>query len=232
VVTRNYAYNDALIKMSEHTVAPTPALRLEARWYPAAHFTDGFVSNLGIDLYAQLAWPLDAQKGNTSFNTSSTALGIAARLRIPLSDSPDKTHELGLILGYGGQSFTIDNAKGQDPGIPSVAYGFTRLGADARLMLNRALSLQGRLAYLALGSFGELEQRSWFSHVSGGGFEGQLLLGFDLSELVALTAGGGITRYFMALNPQPSDPSVSKGRIAGGLSDQYVYGLLGVTLRP
>jgi hypothetical protein len=230
-LTRNYAYRDAMVKLSEHTVAPTPALRLEARWYPAAHFTEGFLSNLGLDLNAQIMWPTDAKKGNAAFKTSGTELGIAARLRIPVSDV-SSGHELGLLLGYGGHSFAIANAGAQDPGIPSVAYGFVRLGADGRLMLRKGLALQARLAYLALTGFGELGDRAWFSHTSGGGIDADLSLGFDVSELVALTASGGVTRFFMSLNPRPTDPGISQGRIAGGVTDQYVYGLLGVRLTP
>jgi hypothetical protein len=230
-LTRNYAYRDAMVKLSEHTIAPTPALRFEARWYPAAHLTQDFLSNLGLDFNAQFMWPVDAKKGNASFKTSSTELGIAARLRIPFSESSG--HELGLLVGYGGHSFTIDNAaNGQDPGVPSVAYGFVRLGADSRLLLRKGLALEPRLAYLALTGFGELGQRAWFPHVGGGGVDAGVSLGFDLSEIVALTASGGLTRYFMSLHPQPSDPGISHGRIAGGVIDQYVYGLLGVRLRP
>jgi hypothetical protein len=230
VLTRNYAYRDALLKLSEHTVAPTPALRIDARLYPAAYLTDSFVSNLGLDLYAQLMWPVDAKKGATTFETSGIDLGIAARYRIPLSEVSD--HELGLVVGYGGHTFAIDGARGQDPGIPSVGYGFVHLGADGRLMLRKGLTLQVRLAYLAMTGFGGLGERTWFPHVGGGGLDGELGLAFDLSELVALTASGGFTRYFMSLNPRPTDAGISLGRIAGGLTDQYAHALLGVRLRP
>jgi hypothetical protein len=228
VSTRSYSYGDALLKLGEHILQATPALRVEVRWYPAAHFTSGFASNLGLDLYGQMMWPVDSEKGSTAFKTTSTALGIAARLRIPLA-----AHQLGISAGYGGQSLAIADAGGQDPGVPSVAYGFVRLGADGRFMLGRALFLGVRAAYLLLTGFGELGQAAWFPHVGGGGLEAELSLGYEFSELVALNLGGGMTRYFMSLEPELSDPGVQNhGRIAGGLIDQYLYGVLGVTLRP
>jgi hypothetical protein len=227
VLTRNYSYSDALLKAAVHSLEPTPALRIEARWYPAAHFTRSFVSNLGLDLHAQMMWPVDAIKGSAAFKTTSTAFGIAGRLRIPLAN-----HQLGVLAGYGVQSLTIADAKGVDPGVPSVAYGFVRLGADGRFMLSQAVSLGVRAAYLVLTGFGELGQSAWFPHASGGGVEAELSLGYDLSQLLAVNLGAGMTRYFLKLNPEVSDPGVKDhGRIAGGVADQYFYGLLGLTLR-
>jgi hypothetical protein len=226
LLTRSLSYKDTLLSTAEHSLDPTPALRIEARWYPAAHVTSSFASNLGLDLHGQMMWPVDAKKGSTKFKTTSIAFGIAARLRIPLA-----AHQLGLFAGYGGQSVKIADANGVDPGVPSVAYGFVRLGADGRFMLSDPISLGVRAAYLLLTGFGELGESAWFPHVSGGGVEAELSLGYDLSRLVALNAGAGMVRYFMSLNPEPNDSGAKLGRIAGGLTDQYLYGLLGITLR-
>lgn len=228
LLTRSSSYRDALLKLGEHSLDPTPALRLEARWYPAAHFTRSYAANLGLDLHGQMMWPVDATRDNLAFRTNSVAFGIAARLRIPVAE-----HELGVFAGYGGQSLSIADAKGQDPGVPSVAYGFVRLGVDGRFELVPHFSVGVRAAYLVLTGFGELAQAAWFSHVGGGGIEAELSLAYELSPLVTVSAGGGLTRYFMSLNPAPNDPGArDHGRVAGGLADQYPYGLVGVTLRP
>lgn len=226
-LSRSYAYRDALLKMPEHTGAATPALRLGARWYPAAHATENFLGNLGLEGDVQVMWPSDATQGNTKFTTTATELGIGGRARFPIAE-----HELGLSMGYGVQSFAIGGANGQDPGIPKVSYSSVRLGADGRFRVQQVLELQLRLAYLALTGFGELGESAWFSHVSGGGLNLQLSLGFDVNKALALTVSGGTTRYFMSLDPHPTDSGVSHGRIAGGLTDQYVYGMFGILVRP
>jgi hypothetical protein len=228
VLTRSYSYTDALLKLGVHSLDPTPAFRLEARWYPGAHFTHSFAANLGLDLHGQMLWPVDATKGSESFKTSGFAFGIAARLRIPLPE-----HELGAFIGYGGQSLGLADSHGVDPGVPSVKYGFVRLGADARFALPAHLTLGARLAYLLLTGYGELGQAAWFSHVGGGGIEAELSISYELSPLVVLSAGGGLSRYFMSLKPQPTDVGAAMyGRVAGGISDTYPFGTLGVTLRP
>jgi hypothetical protein len=227
LLTRHYVYRDVLLAMSEHKLDPTPAFRLEARWYPAAHVTSGFVSNLGLDLHAQMLYPVDATKGTATFKTTGFAFGIAARLRIPLGE-----HQLGVFVGYGGQSLALADSKGVDPGVPSVSYGFLRLGADGRVALSHAVSLGVRAAYLLMTGFGEIGQAAWFSHVGGGGLEAELSVRYALTEAIAFDAGLGLTRYFLSLAPNPNDVGVkTNGHIAGGLTDQYLHGMLGVTLR-
>ncbi len=226
VVTRSYAYRDALLPLAEHTLDATGAMRLEARWYPAAHFTRSFVANLGLDLQAQMLWPVNATEGNLAFKTKGFAFGVAARLRVPLGN-----HELGVLVGYGGQSLSIADAKGQDPGVPSVSYGFVRMGADGRIAVLRPLSIGLRAAYLLPLGYGELATTTWFPHVSGGGVEAELSLRYAFSELLAADLGGGMARYFFSLNPSPRDAGVqTAGRIAGGATDQYFYGVVGLTL--
>ena len=230
VQTRGFHYNDALTSLGEHSLDPTPAARLELRWYPAAHFTDGFIANLGLDVHAQMMWPVDATRGSLSFNTTSKAFGAGLRLRVPLG-APDK-NELGVLVGYGVQDFVIDDASGgQKPGVPAVSYGFVRIGADGRWVLSSSLSLDLRAAYLVLTGYGQLAAPAWYPHTSGGGVEADLTLGIALSEMLAIRVGAGMVRYFMSLNPKPTDAGVLvNGRIAGGATDQMLYGTAGLAL--
>jgi hypothetical protein len=84
---------------------------------------------------------------------------------------------------------------------------------------------------LPLG-YGELAQKSWFPHVGGGGVETAIGAGYAVSTALELDIGLGYTRYFLSLDPQLTDSGVQvQHRIAGGLTDQFFTGLLGLTLR-
>jgi hypothetical protein len=62
--------------------------------------------------------------------------------------------------------------------------------------------------------------------------EGELIVGYEIMELVELNIGGGVQRFFFSLNPDPSDAAViTSARVAGGAIDQYIHVRLGATLR-
>jgi hypothetical protein len=230
LLLRQFRYSDALIRLPEHTLSLTPAIRVGARWYPGAHFTRGVAANIGLDAYGQLMWPVKATAEGTTdaFKTSSSAFGVGLRFRVPIGP-----HQLGFVAGYGQQSLSFADAdSGVPPAVPDVKYGFIRLGADARLKLTEALTLKLGAAYLLVQGYGQLGESEWYPHISGGGVEGALGVGYALSELFEVNAGFGLTRFFMSINPELTDAGVQDNlRVAGGVVDQYMAILLGVTLR-
>jgi hypothetical protein len=228
MLMRDYSYNDALVKLGEHTLSPTPALRLGARWYPGAHFTSGAGANIGLDVFAQMMWPVDAKGSAETFKTNSVAFGLAARYRVPLGE-----HQLGFFAGYGQQRLSFAKSSGVEAAVPNVAYSFVRLGADSRFALAQQFALKVGAAYLAPLGYGEVADKAWFPHASGGGFEAALGVGYTVSPLVELDLGLCYARYFLSLKPELGDTGVTvQRRIAGGLNDQFFTGQLGVTLRP
>ena len=229
MMMRDYSYNDALVKLGEHTLSPTPALRFGVRWYPGAHFTNNAAANIGLDLFTQMMWPDDAKGSSETFKTKSLAFGLGLRYRIPIGK-----HELGIIAGYGQQQLSFGKASGGvDAAVPDVAYGAVRMGADSRIELAQAFALKLGAAYLLPVSYGELADKAWFPHASGGGIEGAIGLGYAISPVVELDLGLAYARYFLSLGPELGDSGVAvQHRIAGGLTDQFFTGQLGVTLRP
>lgn len=229
MMMRDYSYNDALVKLGEHTLSPTPALRFGVRWYPGAHFTDSAVANIGLDLFTQMMWPVDAKGSTETFKTKSLAFGLALRYRIPLGN-----HQLGIVAGYGQQQLSFGKASGGvDAAVPDVAYGSMRMGADSRIELAQAFALKLGAAYLLPLSYGELADKAWFPHAGGGGLEAAIGFGYVLSPVVELALGLAYDRYFLSLKPEVGDSGVAvQRRIAGGLTDQFFTGQLGVTLRP
>jgi hypothetical protein len=228
VLTRDYAYRDATANLPEHSWRPTPAIRLQTRWYPAAHFTDGLAAFLGVELHAQLMLPIEARQGVSIHSTESRVFGGGLRLRIPLAPS-----EVALHAGLGAHDVVIgDSQFGGDPGVPSAAYRFARFGADARIALSSTLRLELRASYLVMTAFGEIADVRWFPHTTGGGVEAELGASYALAPPLWLEAGVHAVRYDLTFNSRPDDPSVVvRRRIAAGAADLQLGGVLGLALR-
>ena len=234
--TRDFSYKDALPGLRGYCLGPQcdafglgPVLMLDAQWYPGAHFTDGFASNLGLDLRGLMMFGISSKQrtGGQEFTTNHRALGVGVRLRVPLGD-----HELHFVVGYGNLVFGLDASGGASPEVPDVSYGFLRLGAGGRLVVADPVSLSFAAAYLLALAYGEIAEPQWFPHTGGGGLEGELLVGIALADWIDLNAGGSFTRFFLSHDPEPADASVTAlGRVAGGAVDQYVGARVGVALR-
>jgi hypothetical protein len=226
--TRSFTYEQPETHLPEHSVALTPAGQAQLRWYPAAPFSEGFASHLGIDAYGRLMVPVEAIDGPSIYETTSHAFGVNLRARIPLWPS-----ELGVHAGWGAHAIEISDSQfGGDPEVPSVAYSFLRLGADARISLSSEFALSLRASYLVLLGFGELAEDSWFPDASGGGIEAQLGAAYELVGPLWIEADLGLVRYFLSMNVAPLDPSVAAiQRVAEGASDQQLFATLGLSLR-
>jgi hypothetical protein len=163
------------------------------------------------------------------FSTSSHALGLGLRGRIPL----DKV-ELGVIGGWGQHGFNVADNGDMDPDVPDIKYSFLRLGADGKYQFNRAIAVQLRAAFLYGLSLGEISSPAWFPHASGNGIEAEASFQLGVSKLLAFELALGMQRYFMSLNPEAGDPGVNPQtlRVAGGALDKYFFSRLGLIIRP
>jgi hypothetical protein len=207
----------------------SPAARIEARWYPAAHFTTAFVSNVGVELNAQWMLPSTLRWGSSNFTASSLALGAALRLRIPIG-----THDLGVLGGYGMDALNVSYSQyGERPKSVGLASRFVRLGGDARLRFATRWAIEARFAFLLLSAYGDLTQRAWFPHAnSGTGWQAELSASYALSSAWSVRAGLGAQRESVDLHVDPNEVgAVVFGRAATGVVDETLFGLLGVALR-
>jgi hypothetical protein len=223
LIARSMAYNDAPRGLGESSHKVTPAAALALRWYPAAHVSSGAAAHVGLEAGVQLMYPIDSERQSQVFQTSSYAFGVGLHGRLPLD-----AHELGLTAGYGQHAVEIaDSDDGFDPGVPSVSYGFARFALNARFALGDAIDLRLTGGYRLLLGYGELGEDAWFQRSGGGGIEAEIALAYRLTGALSAQLGFGLWRYFLSLEPEPTDASVTDfARIAGGLSDQYLrFGL-------
>jgi hypothetical protein len=223
--TRNFAYKDDLSGLRSYGLDMGPSLALKLHWYPAAHFESGPAALIGLDLRGQTAFALDSAFGGNKFSTSAHAFGLGVRARLPLGE-----HELAAVVGYGQQSFAIDDAASKtgklDPGVPSTAYSFARLGVEARVVFGD-FAFAAAAAYLPTFSTGEVERM--FPHASAAGVEGDVSLSHQLSQNFELIATLGMQRFAFDLSPTLADAKAGRP-IAGGALDQYLWGTLGARL--
>jgi hypothetical protein len=226
--TRDFVYNDPLPGLRKYGMSVSPNLRLALRWYPVAHFDDGALSNIGLDLRGEMLVGVTSKnRAGQKFDTSAHTLGVGLRGRIPF-----RTFEVGAVLGYGVQAFSLASTSKASPDVPNATYGFLRAGLDARWQFYDPLYFSVQAAYLFGLSHGQIEDKSWFPHTSGDGVEFEFAVGGAISRLLALEAGFGIQRYFMSFDPLPNDPSVrDEGRVAGGAVDQYLSGRVAMVIR-
>ncbi|HET6332247.1 MAG TPA: hypothetical protein VFG30_03505, partial [Polyangiales bacterium] len=101
--TRNFAYNDPLPGLRKYGMSLSPNLRLAVRWYPVAHFDDGALSNIGLDLRGEvLVGVTSKNRAGQKFETSAHSFGVGLRGRIPF-----RTFEVGAVVGYGVHAFSL-----------------------------------------------------------------------------------------------------------------------------
>ena len=142
--SRDFSYNDdAFQVLRPYELGSAPALSGELRWYPVAHFSEGFLTHIGVEGRVRYLVGVSSEdsEGNELRPTARTfSAGSAVA-------SPSGASELGLALGLGHHSFSVEVPE-EGPQLPDVGYTYLRIGADSRFELPADLQLYigGRLA--------------------------------------------------------------------------------------
>jgi ribosomal protein L12E/L44/L45/RPP1/RPP2 len=230
--TRSFEYNDDLSSLRSYDLGLGPTVMLKLRWYPGAHFADGVSANIGLELRGQFAFAIDSALDDMTFPTSSQGFGVGLRARLPIDD-----HELAAVFGYAAQSYSIDAVEEMgievDPGVPSISYGYLRIGAELRFAIGESFAIGAAAAFLPVLSTGDIGEDPWFPRASASGMEGELNVSHALTPALELNAAFGLQRFAFSFNPELEDAMVTADRpaprrIAGGASDQYLWATLGV----
>ncbi len=223
LLNRTWSYNDDLnMALRAYSLPIGPFVGIRAQWFPAAHFTDSFISNIGVDLRAESAFGLKSTDSQgREYPTSMYGVSLGLRLRLPID-----THQISAVIGYSTTEFRIDAIDPETPmpEVPDIDYDILRLGAEGRLVFG-PLAFELRASYLVLAGTGPLSSTQWFPHNSGGGMEAGATVGFFLLDFLEIRASVDYRRYFFAMKPEVGDPD---NRIAGGALDEYWMGNLGV----
>jgi hypothetical protein len=229
VVRRDFTYKDQIhdfypncmrCQLSDYHLPLQPGGFVKLELYPAAFFSGGFVSNIGLTfefhrgLTTKSSYVRDGVK--QEFENLSQQWAAGARFRFPFENA-----EVGAVVQYGIHKFFLMGDETQ-PIVPDVKYGFVKIGADTAFMLGK-VTLGARIGVRLLGSLGELETL-WFPGATGTGLDAGIFGGYSLSDSLAIMAGIDMLRYGFDFNAIPEDNRVA----AGGAIDQYFVGSLGV----
>ncbi len=194
------------------------AIAAEVRWYPAGHFTTGFVRHIGLEARFRgfVGVSSENEEDGTDFDSGSSEFFGGLRGRLPLG-----RHEAGLGLTFGNHSFSIDIPDGSLL-VPSLDYTYVRFGADTRIALPAGLQLYAGAAWRQVLSAGAITDDEWFPDASiNGAFDMHLALGWTFLDGFEVRVGTEYMHYAFSLNP---DPSQVDAPAAGGALDQYISG--------
>ena len=235
--SRKFSYVDDLYsRLRGYDLNGGPSITIGLRWYPGAHFTDGWASRFGFDASYERAFVIKSVRADgTSFATSSQSYFFGLRTRLPFG-----VHEASFVVGYGGHSFVVNSnqaggaVENNLPQVPGVDYRFVRLGLEGRFGLGPLrLSVNG--AYNVVLDAGGIDDPEWFPLTSTGSIEAGGTIGYPVEfgsdgATVEFWAGVQLRRYYYTTNVQGDDDE-NDPFIAGGILDQYVNYSVGLTWR-
>lgn len=187
------------------------AVAFEGTWYPAAHFTDGFVSNIGAFLSGEVGIGLASKQDDSRYQTRADRFRFGARLRLPLG----KKVLLDGVLGYSTQTFAIAPQSATTglprPNIPSVTYNGPRAAVGATFQFNEVFGADVLAGFMFVYGKGELASASYFPNTSGLAVDAGLGVSVKVVEALRVRASFDWTGYFLATHADPMAIVTSTG---------------------
>jgi hypothetical protein len=222
-----------------------PAIIAALRFYPAALFRDDAWSHLGLSARYELGIATGTQYSQTlptgqtkttNLTTASASWMVGLRGRLPVGK-----HELGMFGEYGTHSFILKGDEAYRPPepyalVPDTNYAFIRTGIDARFHFGKVM-VGGHVAPRFMQSVKEIDLPGvWFPGATGSGLDFGIEGGYSFLPFLSAVAGVDVLRYGFDFNGMPECPLPSNGEpptrcvVAGGATDTYLSGWLGVML--
>jgi hypothetical protein len=239
---RSYAGNNSVGAVPTRDQSGGMAtVRVAAALYPAALFTTGFVSNLGLVFRFERSLGGKTQAPESlgqpsELDTTLTAYDLGLRVRLPIA-----AHELGFSATYGTHLFEVgangdlptEDAEGQTRPVPDVDYGFVRLGADFTYNMSRYF-FSGNVGFRIISSAGEdpgqIQNAAWYPQSDVGGVDAGLTGGFVITDRLTATVGLDLRNFYYSMNNVSAD--FTDGRpVAGGATDMYFAGIISAQYR-
>lgn len=157
----------------------------------------------------------------TAYATSSSEWGLGVGL-----DAGIRSARVGITATYGEQRFNLDDDPMMEL-VPDVTYRFARGGLSFAMPLAPRFSLLVTGGYRHLFGMGGLTEATWFPRASGAGLDASAGVAFHVTSWLDIQARLDARRYFFAMHPEVGDPW-----IAGGATDDYIGGAIGLAISP
>ena len=216
---RRLRYNDDLDDRLRRSDLVANAVGIAASWRPAKKVPA--FSVLGRGELAVGVNGLRTEDGTGyAAHASEWGLGVGFDVQI-------RKVRAGVTAIYGEQRFHVDDAGAAMELLPDVTYRYARGGLAVAAPLAPRWELQVTAGWRQLLGMGGLTDAAWFPRATGAGLDAGAGVALHVAPWLVLHARLDLRRYFFAMNPEPGDPW-----IAGGATDQYFGGALGLSISP
>jgi hypothetical protein len=202
------------------TRRPTPALGLEAAWFPRL-----VTPRLGLAGALEYGAPLESRSSAdlayqlpNSDALGSLLIGLATRFAT-----------VDLALGAGRQRFGVvpEGAAVSRPRlVPDVFYQYLRAGLAARIYTRSRLGLNAGVYYRHLLGTGAIASDDWFPSLRALGAEARLGVSYRFLPALEARLQGDLRLYRLTVDPEDR----SGGHITAGALDQYWSAWLAVAV--
>jgi hypothetical protein len=215
---RRLRYNDDFNDRLRPSDLVANAVGLSASYRPIKGFQPFSVIGRG-----ELAVGVNGSRTSdgTAYATSSSEWGLGVGLDIGI-----RSARIGLTATYGEQRFDVEDDPMMEL-VPDVTYRFARGGLSFAMPLASRFSLLVTGGYRHLFGMGGLTDGTWFPHATGAGVDVSAGVAFHVTSWLDVQARLDTRRYFFAMNPEVGDPW-----IAGGATDDYIGGAIGLAISP
>ena len=252
LISRSFRYTDALADLRPDSGAMNPVdypryappmPRAEVRWYPGGHFTENWVSQLGIVAGYEVAVGQRLSYDANGDGTAEMAISethdfwyAGLRGRIPI-----KNVALGLQVDYGlhRDMLSGDQPTAADlPIFPDVAYSQIEIGGDFEWRIEQLIvGLHG--SYNVLLSVGEIGTSidsangplPWFPNTKGTAVDFGAYAGWRLSSVFDVLVGIDMRAYGLDFGTIPFDVDITNHVVAGGATDRYLSAWLALVVK-
>jgi hypothetical protein len=208
-------------QLRTYTLGLSPSVGAQIAWFPAAHVTGGWKSNLGIAGSIEYTPGLVSQTSDGSrYPTQESDFWGGARGRLLLGPV-----EAAATVGYGQHGFVFRSGGGANRAnladLPDVTYSYLRAGADFRVVLPAKFALMLGGAYRYAFSAGDqnylVASNSFLPRATVMGFDVAAAVGYRFLSALEARVGFDLRRYMVNAHYQMGDVFA----ITGG-TDQYV----------
>jgi hypothetical protein len=206
------------------------AVGFQLAWYPAAHFSSGWASNLGIAASGEFVPSVSASTSDgAEYPASDNDYWAGVRGRLPLG-----ALDAMLTVGGGQHAFLLKSGSTAasaraDLQVPDVRYTYVRVGLDGRVHLPARFSLQAGAAYRSVLSAGnqnyDLQSSAYFPKATVNALDASASIGWRFVSALEVRAGGDFRRYGLDMHPAATDQRI----VSGGI-DHYFAGWVGLAV--
>jgi hypothetical protein len=224
---RNYGVYEAARPMDAQgwKTSPVAGIALSGEVFPAAWFTKGWASNIGLGLaysrYFGLTWKMNNDPEEHSATHQVLSVDLRGRYRLPIG----RRHLLfSAHFGYRYLGFTMNDTAEVRAVVPDVTFSSLDLGAAIGFsVLPKWLTISARFSYLPVLDRGEIATAEEYGSGTGGG----MVFGGSVSGAIAGPVGWQLdfdyARYAIVFD----DPAAT--RQAEMARDRYISSILSVT---